>query len=313
MSGKNSNNTEAPMTSLRCIKCKSIGHNRLFNYLGKPGEGTYNKCLNCVVSLSKEVNTDSNKDDWIECRICNYRAKEIAVHVKNFHGILPKDYGITKCENSKKRMRGENNPGYQHGGKLSPWSKKSKFYNEESHKSAINNSQEGIEKNSPVRRGFYKTDDEFNAAQKRDVAFFIDKYGVEEGSKRHQEKTNKWIRSYKKQNYSKISQELFVEIEKCYSGDTYFATKQREDMSKYINKEFRTEIGILPDYIDVNTKRIIEFDGDYWHGKVGNKQREAIRDAKLVDAGYTILHIKESDFKNDKDKVIKECIDFLMK
>ncbi len=308
MNGSDLSNTDPQKTLLTCSRCKKGNQHKLFNVLGK---GTQNKCLECVIGISKELSTESNRDSWIECRICGYRAKEIATHVKNIHGVNPKDYGVTKCKNSIDRVKGENNPGYNHGGRMSAWSRKSTFYSPESHQKAIANSQEGINKNSPVRRAFYETDDDFKRAQTRDLDFFITKYGFEEGTARHAAKTLKWIKSYKKQNFSKISQELFVEIEALYTGNTYFATKIRPEMDGYQNKEFRTELGLLLDYVDANTKRVIEFDGDYWHGKKGNVERERVRDEKLLAAGYKVLHIKESDFRKDKQNTIQRCVQFL--
>ena len=117
--------------------------------------------------------------------------------------------------------------------------------------------------------------------------------------------------SYKKQNFSKISQELFMAIEEKYHGNTFFATKNRPEMSEYLNNEYRLDIGVLPDYIDINTNKIIEFDGDYWHGKVGNVERDRKRDEKLKSAGYKVIHIKESEYKCDKQGTIDKCIKFL--
>lgn len=310
MNGSGLLNTEHQRTLLTCSKCKKGNQHKLFNVHGK---GSSNKCLECVVGISKELNTELNRDSWIECKICGYRAKEISTHVKNIHGVNPKDYGITKCKTSIDRVKGANNPGYNHGGRMSAWSSKSTFYSPESHQKAIANSQEGINKNSPVRKSFYKSEEEFRQAQIRDLDFFISKYGVEEGTVRHAAKTLKWTKSYKKQNFSKISQELFVEVDSLYNGNTYFATKSRPEMLEYQNKEYRTEIGLLLDYVDVDTKKVIEFDGDYWHGKRGNVERERLRDEKLLQAGYEILHIKESDFRKDKQSTIQRCVQFLTK
>jgi very-short-patch-repair endonuclease len=70
---------------------------------------------------------------------------------------------------------------------------------------------------------------------------------------------------------------------------------------------------ILPDFIDIEKKKIIEFDGTYWHGKIGhgNKEREEQRDQILINFGYTVLHMNESEYKNNKQSVIEKCINFL--
>lgn len=272
-------------------------------------------CLSCYVKNSHKKCTNDNTNDWIECRVCGYRAKEIAVHVKNVHDIEPKEYGITKCESSRNRLKGENNPGYQHGGKLSAWSEKSDFYSKESHQNAIKKSHKSGK--NTFMRNFYASDDEYSKAQARTLDWFIDKYGEEDGKVRHAVKTEKWIKSYKKQNYSKISQELFVKIhENLPFGNFYYATNDREEMKEYTNKEYRimttNRRGVLPDFYDDDTKRIIEFDGDYWHSDaVANPTREKERDSSLIESGYKILRIKEKDYYADKQGTVQKCINFL--
>ena len=331
MSGKSSNKTVPLKTCKRCeTMFPQTHHNqttcptcRTKNWCSSCGCETDKShgrgailCLSCKVVLSHKTNTEANKDDWIECRVCGYRAKEIATHVKNVHNINPKVYGLTKCKSSADRVKGENNPGYQHGGALSPWSVNSGRTSTEiteSKKKAKANAEHHIKGTSNVfRRDHYKSDEEYISSQTRNLEWFVNKYGEEEGALQHQAKTDKWINSYKKQNYSKISQELFGAVDTIYNGNTYYATKDRTEMRGYKNKEYRIRgVGVLPDYIDVDTKKIIEFDGDYWHGKMGNKERERIRDEKLKAAGFEVLHIKESDYNNDKEKTVQECIEFL--
>jgi hypothetical protein len=74
------------------------------------------------------------------------------------------------------------------------------------------------------------------------------------------------MKSFKKCNFSKISQELFHSIPKELFNDVYFATYEREDKVDYINKEYVLPVGetfVRPDFIDLVTNKIIEFDGDY--------------------------------------------------
>ena len=42
-----------------------------------------------------------------------------------------------------------------------------------------------------------------------------------------------------------------------------------------------------------------------------NPEREKIRDDRIADAGYKILHVFEYEYKQNKDKVLQECINFL--
>lgn len=144
----------------------------------------------------------------------------------------------------------------------------------------------------------------------------INKHGVEEGTRIWSDRQERWLKSFTRLNYSKISQELFDEIILRYSGNVYYATYFRTDVIEYKNKEFRLKLlsgkMIMPDFIDIDTKKIVEFDGDYWHSEqVANPTKEFNRDKAIIESGYTVLHIKELNFKKDKQQVINECINFL--
>lgn len=230
-----------------------------------------------------------------------------------------------------KRVSGKNNPAYGHGGKLSPWSRKSEFFDENSHRKAIENSMKNPNHcTNQTRIEYYlqqgMTEEEAKLALKERQTTFslkkcIEKYGENEGRKRWEERQQKWAKNYKKSNFSKISQELFWAILKeCPTlniNNIKFATlgkdKSKDESGR--NNEERLNINgvILPDFIVLNTKRIIEFDGTYWHGKVGhgNKKREELRNKRLLEQGYNVLHVTESEFNNDREATIQKCINFL--
>ena len=62
-----------------------------------------------------------------------------------------------------------------------------------------------------------------------------------------------------------------------------------------------------------DNNKVIEFDGDYWHGeKRGNQKRDAEREANLRRLGYTdILRIRERDYNADPDAVVRRCVEFI--
>ena len=236
-------------------------------------------------------------------------------------------YGHVKCKNLRDSLLGIKNPGYRHGGKLSPFSKK--FVNYKDDETVTKLTQKSVETRFAnnnnhtsvsyfTSRG-YSEEESLQMISKRQTTFSlqicIDKYGVEVGTKRWVDRQEKWLSNFKKMNYSKISQILFHNIIKTYSGDIYFATYDRPEMQNNINKEYRLSLlnsHIMPDFICLKTKRIIEFDGDYWHREqVANPTREKDRDERIIEAGYTVLHIKECDFKKNKQQIIQECINFL--
>lgn len=262
----------------------------------------------------------------VECLECGLRRNDIKLHVKNIHNlsveqyrskhgnvlmISPKTKGIYS-----EQWSGENNPGFAHGGKLSPFSKKNSNYNKEWHRQRRAEHSEFMKNdNNHFRRDFYETEVDYLAHQKKNLDFFIRKYGEKVGRAKHLAKTEKWLSSYKKTNYSKVSQEIFNALPRSLFKDVYYATYPRPEKEGFVNKEYILFVGdsyVKPDFIDLATKKVIEFDGDYWHSEqIANPEREARRTKMILELGYEIFRIKEHDYKKNKDKVIEECINFL--
>jgi very-short-patch-repair endonuclease len=154
----------------------------------------------------------------------------------------------------------------------------------------------------------------------------IEKYGEEKGRERWSERQEKWMKSYKRSNFSKISQELFWEVYnrlddkfKNYK-DIRFAEFDFENKTKTEevgrNFEFvlrlKSRSYVKPDFIVLEDKKIIEFDGTYFHNtNAESNEREKKRDRKIIETGYDVLHISEFDFKNNSEEEIKKCLEFL--
>ena len=148
----------------------------------------------------------------------------------------------------------------------------------------------------------------------------IEKYGKVDGVKKFKDRQHKWLKSYKRNNFSKISQELFWDIIKNEPNITdreiYFATYNngiKDESGK--NNEYRLKLRdsvILPDFFDKKNKKIIEFDGTYYHRKTPeNLLREEKRDKMIIDCNYKVFHVNETVYKNNKQEIIKKCINFL--
>jgi hypothetical protein len=174
-----------------------------------------------------------------------------------------------------------------------------------------------------IERGFTEQQAKKNITERQktfSLEICIEKYGCEDGLKRFNERQIKWLTNYKKSNYSKISQRLFwgiVETDPTIkNNDIYFATYNKGvigDSNK--NNEYRLSLNngvILPDFFDLNSKKIIEFDGTYYHRITPeNSLREEKRNKMIIESGYEVLHISEHDFKKNKEEVINKCIKFL--
>jgi hypothetical protein len=139
--------------------------------------------------------------------------------------------------------------------------------------------------------------------------FFIEKYGNEIGKIKYQEKIINNFNKLNNNRYSKISQELFWFIHKKFDGELdymYFAELNKE----YLFYPWSNGLNIIE--VDFKYKnKIIEFDGDYWHSKPEQIEKDILRDKYLISNGYQILRVKEIDYKNDKEKIITECLMFL--
>jgi hypothetical protein len=150
----------------------------------------------------------------------------------------------------------------------------------------------------------------------------VQKYGEEDGLKRFNERQIKWLTNYKKTNFSKISQTLFWDILESEptikNNNIFFATFKngfKDDSGK--NNEYRLSLlngVILPDFIDLAKRKIIEFDGTYYHRLTPeNSLREEKRDKMILESDYQVLHISEYDYKNNKQEIVNKCVAFLNK
>jgi very-short-patch-repair endonuclease len=276
--------------------------------------------------------------DYIECPVCNQRVKQITAKHARSHGYdsvahMKESLGMTHvtCQKIRDQVSGENNPGYQHGGRFSKFSENFIHgYDAHWHTQHVENMREHRSEN----KGLFKTNleywlvehdgdlrkakESYRKFQTRDLEWFVDRYGETEGPQRHKLKTERWIKSMPRHNFSAISQELFTELMQLYNKNhesVYYATYERADMAKYENKEYRLQTSrsfVLLDFVDLRTKKVIEFDGDYWHSEVrANPAREKRRDQEIRAAGYEVLHVGEQDYKNNKQQVLETCLAFL--
>ena len=327
--------------------------------------------------------------DFVECKICKFRATDLNWHIKKIHLMTIDEYcnkfNIQKIDLQTKAFRKHNSDmqklAYKEG-RLIGWGKgdanpSRRKEVREGRKSIFSENYIGYDglskeekqqkialllktiaenkkknKTNPLTIEYYLakgySKEEAQKKLKNRQATFtlekcINKYGVDEGTKIFNERQKKWqntlknkpIEEIKRINaakassakficaYSKISQELFDkiynEIKSQYSM-IFYATKN--DNNKNSNENFEYEV-ILEDgihryfldfYIKDNNK-VIEFDGDYWHGeKRGNQKRDKEREDKLKSLGFTnILHIRECDYKSDPNKVVQECLQFIRK
>jgi len=165
----------------------------------------------------------------------------------------------------------------------------------------------------------------------------IDRYGEEEGKKRFSDRQIKWQKSLSsggnlKIGYSRISQKLFYEILDFYNvserDKIFFATHNKE----YILEKENGGVWLY-DFVDTINKKIIEFNGDMYHGnpkkykssdnphpfrKNVTAQEIWDKDKLKIDVaiknGFEVLVIWDSEYRYDnKSETINKCLDFLNK
>lgn len=161
----------------------------------------------------------------------------------------------------------------------------------------------------------------------------IKKYGLEKGLKIWQERQDKWQESLHKSRklhvgYSKISQTLFNDILKHYNNNkidyVFYGSKNREYSIR------KNNVNYIYDFTDLDKRKIIEFQGDIYHGNpilfsendVPNpyhKDKTAkdlwefdkLKKEIANNEGFDVLTIWENNYRKNKDEVLKSCLKFL--
>ena len=124
----------------------------------------------------------------------------------------------------------------------------------------------------------------------------------------------------KRKNYSNISQKFFELLDENLNHNTYYKIKNYE-------QQFN---GCNVDFFDKNMNIVIEFNGDYWHGRKGkydddfviygktakerrdyddNRYKKILNSDKVKD----IIIIWESDFRKKPDIIVQKTLEMMEK
>lgn len=290
-------------------------------------------------NIRKKYGEEVSIEDLPKCKICGLRRKCLHMHINRIHGMSVDEYYkkfncsvsdvFHKSYTDKLGLSGEKNPAYNHGGRLSPFSKKFLHYkSEEDRQKTIKKASKNRSYNTQVEYYLEEANLHWDLAEylrnKRQVSFSlkkcIKKYGEEEGHKIWKARQDKWLLSFKSINFSQSSQNMFWTIYENIKNDfksIYFAQLDDNDNidKSGKNHEYKLDIGnsyIKPDFFIKDIGKIIEFDGDYWHGKLrGNQKRDKDRDESIINEGYEVLHIRERDWNYNEKDVIRKCMEFI--
>lgn len=284
---------------------------------------------------------------YVECKICGFKAIELTTHITIFHKMKVDDYRklynvrYVVCEDKRKNIMGENNPAYQHNGRFSAWSKNFKNGYDKQRHGEFKREQSDRMLLSPIAREtntfcreFYTSDEEYVKSQTRNLSWFQNKYGDEEGKKRWQDKTEKWLNTLSQKSEEELNDINRRKVKKsgCFYSkqekDLYYTLKQEFPMltDQWCLKENGSEKRFLYDM--TLEKKIIEYNGDFWHANplsfdktfvnpYTNESFEDIRKkderklAVAINQGYKVLVVWESDYRKNKQKEIERCLNFL--
>ena len=121
-----------------CLVCNTQFETKTkSNYCPKECKTTHKKEIRAKVDFEKNNKKYEGLEegfDSVVCKECGLKGKKIQFHIQMAHNMSVADYklkhNIDKIISQKllleqsERLKGDKNPGYQHGGRLSPFSDK---------------------------------------------------------------------------------------------------------------------------------------------------------------------------------------------
>jgi hypothetical protein len=140
------------------------------------------------------------------------------------------------------------------------------------------------------------------------LKYYLDRYGDVKGLEYYKDIIAKKNVSLRTVRYSNISQDLFWSLyESMTDKNSIYFGELNQEYVFYVWEDWANIIEVDFKFGD----KIIEFDGDYWHSSEAQQTKDKLRDAYLVSKGYSVMRIKESDYKVNKIEVINKCLTFL--
>jgi hypothetical protein len=228
----------------------------------------------------------------------------------------------------------------------SPFSKNFKRYNTEEERKEFLKSIDWSNRITSTQLDWwlnkgYSPEEAQQLLKKRQATFTLDKciqkWGEEEGGRVFHERQTKWsnkvetkyrngdFNRFCKHNWSKTEETFIKELVKVLSldDDEYYSAIN----GKQFYRNFK-EVGKTLAYDFVYKKKIIEFNGDYWHcnpkiyeAEYFNKSLQCTAKEKwefdkcknvlIENYGYDVLTIWEMDWNMNPEDTLKKCIKFL--
>lgn len=296
----------------------------------------------------------------VKCVICGKRLRQIHKHVQIAHGLTldeykekynleTKDcYAADYLKSNSDKMKGENNPGFEHGGRLSSYSKKFVKYEGLSEEEKQKQIDEIADKSKQTRKEHPEnrsTRIEFWLAQgfseeeareklsERQRTFTLEKcierHGEEAGTKIWKARQKKWQETLNSKDPDEIAR---INILKG-KGGSKISKAEYEIFEILKDKGFevaqQSRVSSRAYFYDIMIgNKIIEYNGDYWHMNPKKFQNDDFnsrlnmlaeekwgKDAEkinhAIECGYEVMIIWERDFKKDREAAIQKCLEFI--
>lgn len=259
-------------------------------------------------------------------------------------------------------IKGNKNPAYDHGGKFSPFSEKFIKYEDminiekervisdlyvQVSETRTGNNNDSTKIEYYIKRGA-SYDESIKLLAERQSTFTlekcIEKHGTEEGTKIYNDRQERWLASFYNKSEEEIKDinrrkidniatsgpavELFKALQLKFLNKIYKYSDRDTGNREHILYNENTKKHYKIDFMNDEDKKIIEFNGNYFHGNpsmynetdvlhtTGETyklvwERDRLRIEELESMGYRVLVIWEYDFKYNRNKIIEECINFL--
>ena len=340
-----------------CLYCgkEFIGHYNRKYCCKECQDAVENKKARDLHIQQREQNLSKNAIlgyDYVVCPICGQKFQQITSTHFKIHGYndideVYRDYPdlqVTCNKFIENHLKGENNPMSSKNKSELERKQDSPYSLEYYYKKGAKNVEDAI----LMRKQFLDTLDRSTWIQSTNIEYYtrqgysleeaqeirrqkyatntlehyIKIYGPELAVQKKKERVNKWKQTlFTGNTHSKISDTFFEKIANEYNSDNIF----------YGNNEYTLvldNITALPDFIDIEKKKIIEFYGDYWHcnplkynSTFFNKHKELTakqiwekdneRIQLLKNNGYDVLIIWEYEVRHNFNFFVEKSLSFL--
>lgn len=297
-------------------------------------------------SRANQIRKFENKKEYVDyvvCPICNNKFSELNNYHLYTHNLTAKQFDemfpnnkrlsqkVLKKKNTLENLTQKQSENLKYGHTLQGFidkygieKGKIKFDLSKKRKSLGHKKEWYIEKyGEKIGEKIYK---DANEKRKNNLETFQKRHGIEKGKEEYFNYCKKLSKSYdysviRLKNYSKISQKLFWDIYNKITDNSnkkiYFAE---------LNHEYSCGTKRLFDFVMVDNKKAIEFNGEAFHARYNDKSwRHVISKATADESqrydrekmeaamknGYSVLTVWHSDYKNDPELILNKCLDFL--